>query len=85
MAYGNSNPLYSGHNQWSVTLIDDKGSPWTGGPLGLVSDPSGPHPYPSDFYYASSLPKLNAGHAYHAYLSQPSGTCTPVLVGSFST
>jgi|GEM_PF-4833620 len=55
------------------------------GNMRLVSDPSGPHPYPSDYYYASNIPMLNAGRTYQAFLSQPSGTCTPLSLGSFST
>ena len=85
VAFGSNNTLYSSYNQWIVTLTDDTGTPWNGSPLRLVSDPSGPHPYPSDFYYSSSLPMLNAGHTYRAYLSQPSAACTPVLLGQFST
>jgi len=85
VAFGNNNTLYSTYNQWIITLTDNTGAPWTGGPLSLVSDPSGPHPYPSDFYYASNIPMLNAGRMYQAFLSDPSGTCTPLSVGSFST
>ena len=85
VAFGNNNNLYNTYTQWIITLTDNTGAPWTGGPLSLVSDPSGPHPYPSDFYYASNFPMLNAGRTYQAFLSQPSGTCTPVSVGSFST
>jgi len=86
VAFGNNNILFTTYTQWIVTLTDNTGAPWTGGPLSLVSDPSGPHPYPSDFYYASNIPMLSAGRTYTAYLSQPSATCTPVqLPGSFST
>ena len=85
VSFGNNNNLFNTYSQWIMTLTDNTGAPWTGGPLSLVSDPSGPHPYPSDFYYASNFPMLNAGRTYQAFLSQPSGTCTPVWVGSFST
>ena len=85
VAFGNNNNLYTTYNQWIITLTDNTGTPWTGGPLSLVSDPSGPHPYPSDFYYASNIPMLNAGRTYQAFLSQPSGTCTPLQLQSFST
>jgi hypothetical protein len=85
VAFGNNNLLYTTYAQWIVTLTDNTGMPWTGGPLKLVSDPSGPHPYPSDFYYASNIPMLNAGRTYQVFLSEPSATCTPVSVGSFST
>lgn len=85
VAFGNSNTLYNTYSQWIVTLTDDTGQPWTGGPLRLVPDPSGPHPYPSDFYYASNLPMLNAGHTYSAFLSQPNASCTALSLGQFST
>ena len=85
VAFGNNNTLYTSYNQWIITLTDNTGTPWTGGPLRLVSDPSGPHPYPSDFYYASNIPMLAAGRTYQAFLSEPSGTCTPLALGTFST
>jgi hypothetical protein len=85
VAFGNSNTLYNTYSQWIVTLIDDTGQPWTGSPLSLVADPSGPHPYPSDFYYASGMPRLNASHTYRAYLSQPNASCTALFLGQFST
>lgn len=85
VAFGSNNVLYTTHNQWILTLTDNTGMAWTGSPLTLVSDPSGPHPYPSDFYYASSIPMLNASRTYRIFLSQPSGTCTPLSLGSFST
>ena len=85
VAMGNGNTLYNTYTQWIVTLTDNTGTPWTGSPLSLVSDPSGPHPYPSDFYYASNLPMLNPGRTYQAFLSQPNASCTPVSLGQFST
>jgi len=85
VAFGSSNALYSSYGQWIVSLVDNTGMPWTGAPLRLVSDPSGPHPYPSDFYYASSIPMLNPGHVYRAYLSQPNAACTGIPLGQFST
>ena len=85
VAFGNNNVLYGAYNQWILTLNDNTGMVWTGSPLKLVSDPSGPHPYPSDFYYASNIPMLNASRTYQVFLSQPSGTCTPISLGWFST
>lgn len=85
VAFGNNNNLYNTYNQWIVTLTDSPGMPWTGGPLKLVSDPSGLHPYPSDFYYGSNIPMLTAGRTYQVFLSQPNATCTPLSLGSFST
>ncbi len=85
VASGNNNKLFSTYNQWIVTLNDNTGMVWTGGALKLVPDPTGPHPYPSDFYYGSNIPMLDAGRTYQAFLSEPSGTCTPQSLGSFST
>jgi len=85
VASGNNNNLFSTYNQWIVTLNDNTGTVWTGSALTLVSDPTGPHPYPSDFYYGSNIPMLDAGRTYNAVLSEPSGACTPLSLGSFST
>ncbi len=85
VANGNSNQLYSNYNQWTVTLVDNLGAVYNGGHLALVPDPSGPHPYPSDFYYASSLPQLTVGRTYTASLGIPGGSCQSISMGSFST
>ncbi len=85
VASGNNNNLFSTHNEWILTLSDNTGVVLTGGSLSLVSDPTGPHPYPSDFYYSSNIPMLTAGRRYQAFLSKPSGACAPQSLGSFST
>jgi hypothetical protein len=85
VADGNSNALYSTYGQWTVTLTDSAGQTWSGGGLGLVPDPGGPHPYSSDFFYASSFPSLIPGRTYTASLGQPSGACQSVSLGLFST
>jgi hypothetical protein len=85
VADGNSNALYSTYSQWTITLADNTGQSWTGASLGLVSDPGGPHPYQSDFFYASSIQSLNSGRTYTASLSQPGAACQPISLGSFST
>jgi len=85
VASGNNNNLFSTRNQWILTLSDNTGVVLTGGTLNLVSDPTGPHPYPSDFYYSSNIPTLAAGRRYQAFLSKPSGACAPQSLGSFST
>jgi len=85
VAFGNNNILYTSYNQWIVTMVDNTGMAWTGGPLRLVSDPSGPHPYPSDFYYASNIPMLTAGRTYQVSISEPSSACVPQGIGAFST
>lgn len=85
VANGNTNTLYNSYAQWQVTLVDNFGNPTTGGQLRLVSDPSGPHPYPSDFYYSSSMPQLATGRTFSAFLSLTNGSCSPVSLGSFSS
>jgi hypothetical protein len=85
VAAGNSNALYSTYGQWTITLTDNTGQSWTGSSLGLVPDPGGPHPYPSDFFYASTIPNLAVGRTYTASLSEPSAACQPISLGSFST
>ena len=85
VANGNNNPLYGTYTQWQLTLVDNFGMVINGGRLALVPYPSGPHPYPSDFYYASSMPQLNSGRTYSASLGLPSGSCRAVSLGSFST
>jgi hypothetical protein len=85
VADGNSNTLYNTYNQWTITLADNTGQSWPGASLGLVPDPGGPHPYPSDFFYASTIPSLSLGRTYTASLSEPGAACQPISLGSFST
>jgi hypothetical protein len=86
VADGNANALYSTYGQWTISLTDNTGQPWGGGSsLGLVPDPGGPHPYASDFFYASSIPTLIPGRVYTASLAQPGASCSPISLGSFST
>lgn len=85
VAYGNGNTLYNTYTQWQTTLVDNLGMPTPGGQLRLVSDATGPHPYPSDFYYGSTLPQLVAGRTYAVYLSMTNGSCQPISLSSFST
>lgn len=86
VADGSANTLYNTHSQWNILITNSAtGSIFTGGALNLVSDPSGPHPYPSDFYYASSIQQLTAGQTYTASLSLASGSCQSIGLGSFST
>ncbi|MBC5825023.1 MAG: hypothetical protein GIW99_07285 [Candidatus Eremiobacteraeota bacterium] len=84
VANGNNNALYNSYGQFQTSLVDNFGNLITGGPLSLVADPSGPHPFQSDFY-ASSIPQLPAGSTWRAYLTMSNGSCSPLPVGSFST
>ena len=85
VANGNNNQLGTTYTQWQLTLVDNFGTVINGGRLALVPDPSGPHPYPSDFYYASSIPQLSPGRSYTVTLGLPGGSCTSIGLGTFST
>ena len=85
VANGNNNTLYSTYNQWQITLTDNFGGSVSGSQLSLVPDPSGPHPYPSDFYYSSSIGQLTAGRTWTVYLVENNNLCSPDSLGSFST
>jgi len=85
VANGNNNILYNSYPQWQIVLADNFNGQTTGGSLNLVPDPSGPHPYPSDFYYSSSVPQLPVGRNWNVELVENGSSCTPASVGSFST
>jgi len=85
VANSNNNQLYNTYNQWTVNLVDNFGNLISGGRLALVPDPSGPHPYASDFYYSSSMPQLTPGRTYSASLLIAGGSCQAVPLGQFST
>lgn len=85
VANGNANALYQTYGSWSVILQSSYG-PIYGGQLSLVSDPSGPHPFPSDYYYASSISGgLPQGQSFTVQLVNNAAYCNPVSIGSFST
>jgi hypothetical protein len=85
VAFSNNNTLYNTYSGWAVQLVDNTGTVWNGQALRLVADPSGPHPYTSDFYYASTIPQLAPGRIYGTRLLQVGTACQPLGVGSFST
>jgi hypothetical protein len=87
VASGNTNNLYTTYSQWNLVLKDQFGNTVQGGNLSLVSDPNGPHPFGSDFYYASNVGSLPSGQTWQVYLQQNSGSyCSPYLLpGSFNT
>ncbi len=83
---GNGDQLFSSYQQFDLILRDNFGNTLVTGPLNLVSDPNGPHPYASDFYYSGTLQGgLVSGDFYTVYLNAPNTNCTPGQVGSFST
>lgn len=85
VADGNNNALYNTYNQWNITLTDQFGEHVSGGNVSLVSYPSGPHPYPSDYYYASSIGRLTPGATWSVQLNEQNANCSPVPLNSFST
>lgn len=85
VASSNNNQLFNTYSQWNLTLVDNLNQIWNGGSLALVADPSGPHPYQSDFYYGSSIPQLAPGRTYTASLGLNGGSCKSIILGSFST
>jgi hypothetical protein len=86
VANGSSNQLYSSYQNWYVFVVDSFGQQVTGNNLSLVPYPNGPHPYSSDFYYASQLPQtLQGGQTYTAYLARYDESCSPVPLQTFST
>lgn len=87
VASGNNNNLYSSYQNWYVYVVNTyTGQTIQGNQLTLVSDPNGPHPYQSDFYYGSSLQQsLPGGGSWNVYLAQYSGSCTAIPLQSFTT
>lgn len=85
VASNNNNILGNSFTQFDTILVPNFGSNVQGGFLTLTSDPSGPHPYTSDFYYNSSIPNLQAGVVYTVYINVPSNNCQPIPFGQFST
>jgi hypothetical protein len=87
VANGSTNALYDSYGQWYLTLTPQFGvaSMVQGGPLSLVPDPHGPHPYGSDFYYASGIAQLPAGVTWNVQLNEQNANCLPVPLNSFST
>ncbi|HLI95551.1 MAG TPA: hypothetical protein VKT72_05605 [Candidatus Baltobacteraceae bacterium] len=87
VANGSNNFLYNSYSQWNVTLVPQYGGgpPIQGGPLSLVPDPNGPHPFSSDFYYNSNVGSLPSGVTWDVQLSEQFGNCLPVPLNTFST
>ena len=84
VASGNSNNLYQTYPSWSIVLQGTYDT-INGSQLALVADPSGPHPYPTDFYYSSSVPALPSGESFSVLLVNNSGFCNAQQIGQFST
>jgi hypothetical protein len=87
VANGNNNNLYSTYQSWYlIAFSNTTGQQIQGGQLNLVSDPNGPHPFGSDFYYSSQMPgTLPSGQNWSIYLTQSGTGCSGIGVGGFST
>lgn len=78
--------LHQFPNQFDLNLRDNFGNLLITGPLTLVPDNNGPHPFTNDFYYSATLQgSLQGGVTYSVYLNAPNTNCTPGFIGSFST
>jgi hypothetical protein len=84
VANGNANILNTNPSAWIITLQTPTGL-INGGTLNAVPFPNGPHPYPSDFYYASNIPTLNFNQTYTVFLGRTDGSCSAISIGSFAT
>lgn len=69
VANGNNNYIGQNYRTMNITLVDGFGNQIAGGTLQLASDPNGPHPYNSDFYYQSSIGPLQTGTTYTAEIT----------------
>lgn len=97
VADGNANPLGDGPQYWQLN-VSDGGGPGQGdsfytNALQPVPDPSGPHPYGSDYYYQGTFSyQLLPGQNWTVTLINTAGGgnygqgCTSgPIVGNFST
>ncbi|MBC5810749.1 MAG: hypothetical protein GIW95_07860 [Candidatus Eremiobacteraeota bacterium] len=88
VANGNNNTLGNTFQSWNVVLQDNFGNQFAAGNLVLATRPgniAAPGPYPSDFYYSSSISNLSPGRTYSVGLNIFTSNCNPLFIGSFST
>jgi hypothetical protein len=88
VANGNGNYLFQTFANWQVVLLinNNINNSIPGGSLTLINDNGAPHPFPSDYYYASSISNLVGGQTYAVYLNQQNTSCSLVgPIGGFST
>ncbi|MDH2909213.1 MAG: hypothetical protein PXZ07_03765 [Candidatus Eremiobacteraeota bacterium] len=87
---GNSNALAVSPNSWSLQVQSNGGgqSMMSNG-LTAVADPTGYHPFQSDFFYSGNLNQtLPTGYTWTVSLVQGQTSyqsCSPLPLGSFST
>jgi len=83
---GNSDQLATSSGQFDLILRDQFNGEIDTGFLSPFADPSGPHPYNSDFFYQGTLStSLLGGRTYSVFLNAPSTNCTPGFVGTIQT
>jgi hypothetical protein len=86
VASTNTDQLNQFTGQFDLVLQDNFGNQLVTGFLHAVPDPSGPHPYTNDFYYAGTLQgSLVGGRTYNVYLNAPNSSCQPGFVGQIFT
>ncbi len=88
VANGNGNYLYQTYANWQVVLLinNNINNGLPGGNLTLINDNGAPHPFPTDYYYSSSISGLVPGLTYAVYLNQQNTSCSLVgPIGGFST
>lgn len=89
VANGNNSYLDQTFGQWDLVITpipSSLGQPFISGNLARASDPGGPHPYGSDYFYSGSLSSLPSGYSWNVGLQANDGTgCQPYPIGSFST
>jgi hypothetical protein len=78
--------LHGNPPQFDFNIRDNFGNVIISGPLSLVADTTGPHPYTNDFFYSGTLQSaVQGGVTYNVFLNAPNTQCTPGFIGSFST
>jgi hypothetical protein len=84
---GDLDQLYSLTPQFDLTLVSSAGGKDATTSLVEVQDPTGPHPYgASSYFFEGTLTQgLTAGVTYTVSLAATTSSCTPLLVGTFST
>ncbi|MGC8485914.1 MAG: hypothetical protein ACP5O6_09820 [Candidatus Baltobacteraceae bacterium] len=87
---GNSNALAVSPSSWSLQVQSNGGGQsLTSNGLTAVADPTGYHPFQSDFFYSGNLNQtLPTGYTWTVSLVQGQTAyqlCSPLPLGSFST
>jgi len=86
VANGNTDTLSRSYSQFDLNLVDNFGNRFATGTLSLASDPRGPQPYATDFYYSGVVQgNLPGGDFFTVYLNAPNTNCTPLPIGSLQT